>query len=889
MARGQGDAGHSLRVHGSWLTVAPDGVPLGEHGWKLHVSARPSTFPALAEALLPVLLAERCHFKLARSDTALTRINGGRESPAAVGKAVTVYPERRRVRDLGLALARLLRGHEGPRVLSDRRVADDAPVYYRYGPFTTRWSAGPRGDLGIRIPGPDGRSFDAVATLEYRQPPWVTDPFGGDAEPDRPDARGDPNDPAGPEGAGETLGGRFRLLKGIYRAAHGNVFRARDTRSGRRVIVKQARAHVGEGRMGDARTRLRNERRALTACGGLDGVPEFLDHFAHGPDEFLVTPDVGAVNLLDHVRTRGTPPPEAFTRLAFELAATVAALHRRGVLMRDITPRNVVLGGRRAFLVDFGLAALDGVHLPGGTPGFSPPAQLRGEPPTPGDDCFALGMTLAFAVTGLTPVAAPVTRELARQRALQTLAPPHGAAPGHVVGAVGALLDADEERATAALATLAAGRWPTGRNGPGPRPLPAVPPLPREPAAALAERVLELLLAGVEAHGDGGGAQDIGAVDGSVYSGSAGIGLELLHHTDRPGVPEALRALAWHASAATRRVPLAEGLFAGTTGIALFLARAAAAGFEAPDAAPGAPGAPHDDIFGGAAGRGLGALLLADVTGDPAHLAAAREAADALMARDEPLLGVERETGFAPGAGLDPTFGHAHGLAGIVDFLTGLAARTGDPEVGWAAAVRSWRLARRTADLAALAAGPSAVPVAASWCQGMAGAASALAHAHAVLDEPELGRAAELAGDVCAAWVPRMENLSQCCGVAGVGGALLDLAHLSGAERYRAAAERAARHLVARSFGPDHAPELIAPGSQDAPLSFGMGYAGVLTFLRGLMSSGAPGAPLSASAARGPLRGPGHRWDLAPLTAPRPAPPAARRPPGSSAAPSTGA
>ena len=49
---------------------------------------------------------------------------------------MTVYPRAEQVRELGLELARVLAGHLGPRVLSDRRVREDAPVYYRYGPFS---------------------------------------------------------------------------------------------------------------------------------------------------------------------------------------------------------------------------------------------------------------------------------------------------------------------------------------------------------------------------------------------------------------------------------------------------------------------------------------------------------------------------------------------------------------------------------------------------------------------------------------------------------------------------------------------------------------------------------------------------------------------------------
>ena len=837
-------ATHRLHIGPDWVTVAPVGVPLAAHGWKLHISSRAANFPDLAARLLPRLLAERCHFKLARSEEVLARMNGGRPAPAGVGKAVTVYPPASRVRRLGLELAELTRGHPGPRVLSDRRVAPDAPVYYRYGPFVPRWYAGERGSLAIGVPGPDGSWFDGVATLDYRQPAWARDPFGA------------PETEAG--SGGETLGGRYRVTRGIYQAAQGNVFRAVDLSRGREVVVKQARAHVAENRAGsDARDRLRNERRVLTACRGVPGTAAFLDHFAHGEDEFLVTEDVGSTNLLHHVRLHGALRPRALRDVAVELAGTLTALHRAGVIVRDLTPRNVVLGRGRAHLVDFGLAAFDGLYFPGGTPGFVPPEQLAGGPPRPEDDCFALGMTLGFAATGMTPLAEAPDRELAARRMLQALAAqPPGAAREATLRVIGGLLDPDPKQAVGTLAELAGGHWPAG-HGPGWTPPPPPVTGPRT-AGALLERVLELLLSRLADRAAADTEGTIDAVDGGVYTGSAGIGLELLHHLEHPGVAEALPALVAHARRAAGRVGLAEGLLAGTTGIELFLARAAAAGFPAAAVNATAPAEPHDDVFSGTAGVGLGELLLADVTGDPEPLARAARRAGELLARPAPRLGVTPDTGLPPGAGVDPTFGYAHGSAGIVDFLTGLAARTGDPALTRSALAAARRLAARAEVLTAAAGRPSAVPVTASWCQGLAGAVRALRHAGLVLDAPDLGRTARTAAEACVAWVPRMENLTQCCGVAGVGGALLDLAADEGGERWREAAEQVLRHLLVRSHGPDEAPELISFEGQDAPLSYGMGYAGLLTFLRRLERPGT-WDPLS----------PVDRW-TPPAAAPRP-------------------
>ncbi|MGD0063982.1 MAG: hypothetical protein ABSB76_11145 [Streptosporangiaceae bacterium] len=160
----------------------------------------------------------------------LSRLNDGHSSPATVGKAVTIYPDQRRVADLGRGLARALCGCQGPRVLSDRRVSESAPVYYQYGPFAGTWGSDERGRLTSVLRGPAGELFEAAATLVYRQPEWAADPF----------------QPAEAGPAAELLGGLYRVTSGLRESATGNVYRAVDQRDGIMVVVKQARALVAE-------------------------------------------------------------------------------------------------------------------------------------------------------------------------------------------------------------------------------------------------------------------------------------------------------------------------------------------------------------------------------------------------------------------------------------------------------------------------------------------------------------------------------------------------------------------------------------------------------------------------------------------------------------------
>jgi hypothetical protein len=93
------------------------------------------------------------------------------------------------------------------------------------------------------------------------------------------------------------------------------------------------------------------------------------------------------------------------------LARAIAALHRAGIVHRDIKPDNVILeGGGSLKLIDLGVVRVPGLeefppeNIPG-TAAYMAPEMSAGEPGNETTDIYALGVTLFRAFTGQYPYA----------------------------------------------------------------------------------------------------------------------------------------------------------------------------------------------------------------------------------------------------------------------------------------------------------------------------------------------------------------------------------------------------------------------------------------------------------------------------------------------------
>jgi serine/threonine protein kinase len=125
---------------------------------------------------------------------------------------------------------------------------------------------------------------------------------------------------------------------------------------------------------------------------------------------FLVLTYADRGTLADRLKQQPLSLPEAVDVIV-QVGRGLQALHRRGLLHRDVKPANVLFrstdDGERAVLSDLGLGkSLDEISritMPGGTPSYVAPEQALGERLDQRADQYALGAVAYAALTGRSP------------------------------------------------------------------------------------------------------------------------------------------------------------------------------------------------------------------------------------------------------------------------------------------------------------------------------------------------------------------------------------------------------------------------------------------------------------------------------------------------------
>ena len=225
-------------------------------------------------------------------------------------------------------------------------------------------------------------------------------------------------------------------LRSLFQTTSNNLlFHAVRRGDGLSVILKTPRAqHPGPRE----RARYQREYTLLERLRGTAGVLTAHGLEMHAERPVLVLEDVGGKALSEQL---GQPfAPSRLLAIAIPLAATLAEVHRRGVIHKDIKPANILLSeGGRVWLIDFGLATLRQLEhveaaaaplIEGTLPYMSPEQSGRMNRAVDyRTDFYSLGVVLYQLLTGELPFRGRDALEWVHAHVAQAPVPPSQRVP----------------------------------------------------------------------------------------------------------------------------------------------------------------------------------------------------------------------------------------------------------------------------------------------------------------------------------------------------------------------------------------------------------------------------------------------------------------------------
>ena len=222
--------------------------------------------------------------------------------------------------------------------------------------------------------------------------------------------------------------GAYVLEARLGAGAMGEVYRARDTRSGHLRALKL----LGAGASEHTRRQFEREARLGAELSHPNTVQVIEQGRARDGTRYFAMELLEGATLEQLVEREGAQPPERVIEILLQLCAALEAAHARGLLHRDIKPSNVVLcraedGADVVKLVDFGLVkhvdeprgASESLDHVVGTPLYIAPEAIT----SPGDvdartDLYGVGAVAYFLLSGAPVFSGRSVLELCTQHLL---------------------------------------------------------------------------------------------------------------------------------------------------------------------------------------------------------------------------------------------------------------------------------------------------------------------------------------------------------------------------------------------------------------------------------------------------------------------------------------
>ena len=223
--------------------------------------------------------------------------------------------------------------------------------------------------------------------------------------------------------ADEPVDGKYKIVERLGAGGMGEVYKVTHTYLGATRVIKVIRPQISESQ--DAHERFLREARTATKIQHPNVAT--LHDFSALPDgaHYMVWEYIDGENIAQRIRARGRLQPRYAVRLIIQALHGLDALHRAGIVHRDISPENLMITREeeeRVKVIDLGVAKTEdpgeaatrvGVFV--GKLRYASPEHLgflnEGEKIDGRADLFSLAMVLYEMLTGRPPFEATSPHE----------------------------------------------------------------------------------------------------------------------------------------------------------------------------------------------------------------------------------------------------------------------------------------------------------------------------------------------------------------------------------------------------------------------------------------------------------------------------------------------
>jgi len=225
---------------------------------------------------------------------------------------------------------------------------------------------------------------------------------------------------------GETLNGRYRVLRVLGTGRCGQTFLAKDNKAiaEPRCVIKQFEPEAKDTlSLRKAKYLFAREVKVLKILGKSDRIPKLLAYFREGDRFYLVHEFIDGSDLAAEFAPNKLWSVSETIALLREILEIVEVAHREKVIHQDIKPTSIIRrkSDEKLILIDFGsvkklynqIANAEGkteITVPIGTTGYMAPEQksIRSKLAS---DIYAVGMIGIYALTGVEPKNIPLEHQ----------------------------------------------------------------------------------------------------------------------------------------------------------------------------------------------------------------------------------------------------------------------------------------------------------------------------------------------------------------------------------------------------------------------------------------------------------------------------------------------